>query len=154
LPIVRASLSELDRVDFAPFKALADAPLAMTAHVLYEALDPDRPATLSPSIVRDVIRGVIGFTGLLMTDDLSMKALAGSFEDRTQAALKAGVDVVLHCNGVMAEAAAVAAAAPRLEGPSLDRAERALALISGDRPAFDRVAAMQRLQAALANSPA
>ena len=99
LPIVDASREELAARDFAPFKALADAPAAMTAHVVYTALDPERPATTSPKVVRDIIRGAIGFEGLLFSDDLSMKALGGPFEARARAVFAAGVDIALHCNG-------------------------------------------------------
>ena len=119
----RAALAE----DFAPFRALADLPMAMTAHVVYAALDPDAPATQSAAVVR-VIREEIGFGGLLMTDDLSMKALRGSFAERAARALAAGCDVVLHCNGDPAEMAAVAEAAPALAGRALARADAALAL--------------------------
>ena len=129
LPRVSASRAELAR-DFAPFAALADLPMAMTAHVVFEALDPDAPATLSPTMVR-AIREEIGFDGLLMTDDLSMKALTGPFGARVERALAAGVDVMLHCNGEPAEAAEVAEAAPRLAGRAAARAERALALRRG-----------------------
>ncbi len=115
------------RADAAPFRALAHLPMAMTAHVVYAAIDAERPATQSGAVVR-LIREEIGFDGLLMTDDLSMKALGGSFADRTEQAIAAGVDVVLHCNGRREEAAEVAAAAPRLDGRAAGRAAAALAL--------------------------
>ncbi|PMZ06300.1 beta-hexosaminidase, partial [Pseudomonas sp. FW306-02-H06C] len=86
----------LEATDFEPFKALSDAPMAMTAHVVYSAIDPERCATLSHRVIATVIRGHMGFDGLLMSDDLSMKALGGAFEHRTEAALAAGCDVVLH----------------------------------------------------------
>ncbi|PKP76442.1 MAG: beta-N-acetylhexosaminidase [Alphaproteobacteria bacterium HGW-Alphaproteobacteria-3] len=127
LPVVDASLDELARMDFAPFRALRTMPFAMTAHVIYTALDPDNPATTSAAVIRDTIRGRIGFEGLLMSDDLSMKALRGGLAERTRAALAAGCDLVLHCNGDMAEMEAVAAAATMLRGESLARAEAALA---------------------------
>lgn len=126
LPVVDASLDELD-TDFAPFRALRSMPLAMTAHVVYTALDPENPATTSAAIIRDTIRGRIGFEGLLMSDDLSMKALAGNFGERTKAALAAGCDLVLHCNGDMAEMVAVAAEAAILDGEPLARSVAALA---------------------------
>jgi beta-N-acetylhexosaminidase len=126
LPTVDASLEELRSRDFAPFKALADVRMAMTAHVIYSAIDPDLPATTSPIVVNDIIRGEIGFDGLLMSDDVSMKALSGDFASRSRAILAAGCDVVLHCNGVMGEMEAVVAETPRLTGESLARAERAL----------------------------
>lgn len=112
--------------DFAPFRALADLPMAMTAHVVYEALDPAAPATQSSRVV-GLIRREIGFDGLLMTDDLSMKALGGGFGERAERSLAAGCDVVLHCNGDPREMAAVVEATPRLAGRSADRAEAALA---------------------------
>ncbi|MGQ2907310.1 MAG: beta-N-acetylhexosaminidase [Aliihoeflea sp.] len=130
LPVVDASLEELRIHDFLPFKALKDAPAAMTAHVVYTAIDADNPATTSPRAIRDFIRGEIGFDGLLMSDDLSMKALSGDFATRTRASLAAGCDVVLHCNGVMDEMAPVAAAAPVLSGEAKQRATRAMAAIA------------------------
>ncbi len=99
LPVVSASLTDLEARDFAPFKALADLPMAMTAHVVYAAVDPDLPATTSSAVIERVIRGAIGFDGLLISDDLSMKALSGDFEARARDALHAGCDIVLHCNG-------------------------------------------------------
>ncbi|PZQ49477.1 MAG: beta-hexosaminidase [Rhodovulum sulfidophilum] len=129
LPVVAASRAEL-AADFAPFRALADLPMAMSAHVVYAALDAGRPATQSPAMVR-LIREEIGFDGLLMTDDLSMRALKGSFEDRAERALAAGCDVILHCNGEAGEAVAVVAATPRLAGRALARAEAALARRGG-----------------------
>ncbi len=137
LPRVAAARSEL-AVDMAPFRALADLPMAMSAHVIFEAIDPERPATLSPDVV-GMVRGEIGFDGLLMTDDLSMNALSGPFDARAAAALAAGCDVVLHCNGEMSEMAAVAAAVPELAGVAARRAERALAARSG-RAAADAAA--------------
>ncbi len=127
LPQVAAPLADLDAVDFAPFRALADLPAAMSAHVVYPALDPARPATLSQRVVR-IVRDGIGFDGLLMTDDLSMKALHGPFGARAEAAIAAGCDMLLHCNGDAGEAAAVAEAAPELAGAALARADRALAV--------------------------
>ena len=129
LPRVGASRAEL-AADFAPFRALADLPMAMTAHIVFEAIDDQAPATLSPAMVA-LIRGEIGFDGLLMTDDLSMKALSGPFGTRAERALAAGVDMLLHCNGEAAEAAAVAEAAPRLTGRAAERAAAALALRRG-----------------------
>jgi beta-N-acetylhexosaminidase len=127
LPVVNASRAELDTVDFAAFRPLAALPLGMTAHVLYTAIDPVAPATVSATIVREVIRDSIGFSGLLMSDDISMGALSGSIGERSRAALAAGCDVVLHCNGKMAEMAAVAGAVPPLGGHAAKRAAAALA---------------------------
>ena len=130
LPVVDASLDDLRAHDFPPFKALADAPMAMTAHVVYTAIDRERPATTSPRAITQIIRGEIGFDGLLMSDDVSMKALSGDFAARTEAILAAGCDVVLHCNGLMDEMRAVAGVAPALSGEALRRAERAVAGLS------------------------
>ncbi|WP_262027207.1 beta-N-acetylhexosaminidase [Microvirga sp. Mcv34] len=150
LPVVDASREELERHDFAPFRMLTDMPLAMTAHVVYTALDPDRPATTSPVVMREIIRGHIGYDGLVMTDDLSMRALSGSFRDRTEAAFSAGCDMALHCNGSMEEMTAVAEATPILEGVALRRANAALARITHDPEPLDPVDARSRLDSALA----
>ncbi|CAA7623720.1 beta-N-acetylhexosaminidase [Magnetospirillum sp. UT-4] len=125
LPVVEAGRAELEAADFPPFRALADQPWGMTAHVVYKAIDADRPATTSARVIGEVIRGLIGFQGFLVSDDLSMKALGGSFEDRTRAALDAGCDAVLHCNGEMAEMEAVAAAMTPLDGIAEERLARA-----------------------------
>ncbi|MET0274981.1 MAG: beta-N-acetylhexosaminidase [Phenylobacterium sp.] len=148
LPVVDASWDELAARDFAPFRALADMPMAMTAHVIYAAIDPDQPATTSKVVMDRVIRGAIGFVGLLMSDDLSMKALAGDFTARTRAALAAGCDVVLHCNGEMAEMRAVIDGATPLAGRSAERAEAALARIAHAPEPFDAAEARARFDAA------
>jgi len=127
LPVVNADRAALEAVDFAAFRPLAGLPLGMTAHVVFTAIDPIAPATISATIVRDVIRDSIGFHGLLMTDDISMGALAGSIGARSRAALAAGCDVVLHCNGNMPEMLAVAAEAPVLADAAAERAAAALA---------------------------
>ncbi|WP_082765611.1 MULTISPECIES: beta-N-acetylhexosaminidase [unclassified Phenylobacterium] len=127
LPVVQADWSELDGWDFAPFRALSDMPMAMTAHVVYAAIDPGGPATLSPTVIRRAVREAIGFGGLLMSDDISMGALSGGFRERAEAARAAGCDVVLHCNGDMDEMRAVAAGAGTLTGQAGRRAEAALA---------------------------
>ena len=146
LPEVDASQEELQRTDFAAFRALADLPMAMTAHVVFSALDPAHPATTSATIVRQVIRGVIGFQGLLMSDDVSMNALMGSIAERTRAAITAGCDVVLHCNGNLDEMREVARETPELSAKALERANRALASRKAPLP-FDRKAARARLDA-------
>jgi beta-N-acetylhexosaminidase len=133
LPAVEASREALAR-DFAPFKALADLPMAMTAHVVFRAIDPDRPATASRTVVDEIMRGVIGFAGLLISDDVSMKALSGPFEARTEAIFEAGLDIALHCNGDLEEARAVASVAPPLAGTSARRAEAALAAARPPEP--------------------
>ncbi len=144
LPRVATGAEELSATDFVTFRSLNHCPMAMTAHVIYEALDPQRPATTSPKVIRDVIRGEIGFDGLLMSDDVSMNALSGPISVRAKAALFAGCDVVLHCNGKMEEMREVAEEAKPLEGVSLKRAQAALAHLV--RPSgFDPEAAQARL---------
>ena len=145
LPVVEATRAELSARDFAPFRALNDAPAAMSAHIVYSALDGSAPATLSAPIVREIIRGEIGFQGLLISDDLSMKALEGDFSSRTSAVFAAGLDIALHCNGDLAEARPVAEATPELSGASLVRAENALSRIARGPEAFDAEAGRARL---------
>jgi beta-N-acetylhexosaminidase len=127
LPVVTADRATLDATDFAAFRPLCGLPLGMTAHVVFTAIDPVAPATTSPNIVEHVIRDSIGFTGLLMSDDISMGALSGSLSERSRAAIAAGCDIVLHCNGVLPEMLEVAARAPVLAGEAARRAEAALA---------------------------
>jgi beta-N-acetylhexosaminidase len=148
LPVVETSRAELAARDFAPFVALRDLPMAMTAHVVYSAIDPDRPATTSPTIVGEIIRRQIGFDGLLMSDDLSMKALGGPLGARAAAAFAAGLDIALHCNGDLAEARAVAGVSPKLAGEALGRANAALARIAGGSEPFDVEEARAKLAAA------
>ena len=126
LPRVTASRATLTATDFVPFRALADLPLAMTAHLVFSALDPDHPATQSTEVIR-VIRQDIGLGGLLMTDDLNMQALTGSLGDRAARSIAAGCDIALHCNGEMAEMQAVATAAGDMPPATLRRAASALA---------------------------
>lgn len=127
LPVVDTDRATLESTDFAAFRPLASLPLGMTAHVVFSAIDPDAPATTSVTMVREVIRGFIGFRGLLMSDDVSMKALSGTIAERSRAAFAAGCDVVLHCNGDLNEMSAVASQAPELKGAAAKRAEAALA---------------------------
>jgi beta-N-acetylhexosaminidase len=142
LPVVDTDRKTLEETDFAAFRALASLPIGMTAHVVFSAFDPVAPATTSVTMVRQVIRGFIGFRGLLMTDDISMNALSGTIAERSHAALAAGCDVVLHCNGDMREMEAVAAEAPKLSGDSAVRADAALAARSAPEE-FDTHAARQ-----------
>ena len=130
LPVVDTPAAVLQSSDFQPFLQLADMPVAMTAHVVYSAYDGDNPATTSSVMIGEVIRKWIGFDGLLVSDDLSMKALSGDFSHRTRSAFAAGCDIVLHCNGEMEEMAAVADATPDLAGVAEVRASRALARLS------------------------
>jgi beta-N-acetylhexosaminidase len=146
LPTVDTARDELDRSDFAAFQQLADLPMAMTAHVVFSALDPAHPATTSATIIRQVIRGGIGFQGLLMSDDVSMNALAGSIAERTRAIVNAGCDMVLHCNGKLDEMRDVARETPELTGEALNRANRALASRKAPLP-LDRQAARAELDA-------
>jgi beta-N-acetylhexosaminidase len=146
LPTVDTPKKELERTDFAAFQPLADLPMAMTAHVVFSALDPVHPATTSATIVEQVIRGVIGFQGLLMSDDVGMNALAGSFAERTRAVFAAGCDVVLHCSGKFDEMREIASETPELSGRALGRARQALASRRAPQP-FDRVAARAELDA-------
>jgi len=148
LPTVEAGYAQLDERDFAPFRVLSDMPMAMTAHVVYAAVDPKRPATTSRRVIKRVIREAIGFHGLLMSDDLSMRALSGGFGERAEAALKAGCDVVLHCNGDMGEMRAVADATPKLSGKARRRAEAALARLARTPEPLDLAAAHARFDAA------
>jgi beta-N-acetylhexosaminidase len=144
LPVVSTPLPVLEATDFEPFRALADAPMAMTAHVVFTAVDPDACVTVSRHAIQQVIRGHIGFDNLLMSDDLSMKALGGAMEERGRAAIDAGCDVLLHCNGDMAEMRAVVEAAPHLAGRAAERAEDARAA-ARDWQTFDVAAAEERL---------
>ncbi|WP_136635469.1 beta-N-acetylhexosaminidase [Pseudooceanicola onchidii] len=145
LPHVSAPVQELDTVDFAPFKVLNDLPMAMTAHVVYEAFDSE-PATLSPRMIQ-VIRNDIGFDGLLMTDDISMKALSGSLTDITTTSIDAGCDVVLLCNATLDDRRTVAEAAGRMSAAAQERAERALAMRTGQE--VDIRVAEEKLEALL-----
>jgi beta-N-acetylhexosaminidase len=149
LPVVDSPREVLERQDFYPFAVNADMPLAMTAHVVYAAIDAEKPATLSRRVFRQVIRGSIGYQGLVMSDDLSMKALTGSFRSRAEAAIKAGCDVVLHCNGDMTEMKAAAAGTPDLRGKARRRAEAALQRIARPPEPFDAEAARQKLARAM-----
>jgi beta-N-acetylhexosaminidase len=133
LPVVDVHRGILEAVDFAPFRALHDMPWAMTAHVVYRAFDAARPATTSAKIVSEVIRGTIGFDGVLISDDLSMEALDGSFQERAADALAAGCDLVLHCNGKMAEMAQVADGCRPLDDAAVRRLARAAAMAGKGR---------------------
>jgi len=131
LPTVDTPLDALRATDFRPFAALSDMPIAMTAHIVYQAVDPLFPATTSPTVIEDIIRGEMGFGGLLLSDDLSMKALKGGLEDRARDAVGAGCDIALHCNGDMTEMRDVAAGTPALSDSGVDRLNRALSRVSG-----------------------
>jgi len=149
LPVVDAGYDELEARDFAPFRVLSDMPMAMTAHVIYSAIDPRRPVTTSKKAIRKVIRGAIGYDGLVMSDDLSMKALSGDFTERAEQSLAAGCDVVLHCNGEMAEMKAVVRGTGALKGQAGRRADAALRRLARDVEPLDVEAARARFAAAL-----
>ncbi|MBV9044093.1 MAG: beta-N-acetylhexosaminidase [Alphaproteobacteria bacterium] len=151
LPRVTADEEELSATDFVTFRSLSTCPMAMTAHVVYEAIDPQRPATTSPKVIRDIIRGQMGFDGLLISDDLSMNALDGPLSVRTKAALFAGCDIVLHCNSKMDEMTEVASEVKPLEGPALHRADTALSHLS-EPEEFDAAGAEARLSELMTGS--
>lgn len=153
LPIVDNAKSELEASDFEAFRLLADLPMAMTAHVVFSALDATQPATTSATIIEQVIRGSIGFQGLVMSDDVSMNALAGSIAERTRAIVDAGCDMVLHCNGKLDEMRAVASETPVLAGKALERAKAAVAARRQPQP-FDRAAGRAELDALIARAGA
>jgi len=149
LPTVTASDAELE-IDLAPFKALAGAPMGMTSHIVFEAWDPERPATLSPIVIEEVIRGRIGFDGLLMTDDIDMKALTGSAGDKASGAIAAGCDLVLDCWGRMDEMEDIAGRLGDISAKSLERLDRAMATIAGARPQGEMAALIAKRDALLA----
>ena len=151
LPTVDTPRGELEQSDFAAFKPLADLPMAMTAHVVFSAVDPAHPATTSATMIADVIRGAIGFQGLLMSDDVSMNALSGNIAERTRAIFAAGCDMALHCNGDIEEMRAVAGQTPLLSGRALERANAALAARKAPQP-LDRAAARTELDALIAQA--
>ncbi|MEG3178123.1 glycoside hydrolase family 3 N-terminal domain-containing protein [Sphingomonas sp. RB3P16] len=149
LPTVTASDAELD-VDLAPFVRLKDAPMGMTSHIVFEAWDPARPATLSPVVVEDIIRRRIGFDGLLMTDDIDMKALSGTAGDKAASAIVAGCDLVLDCWGRMDEMEDIAARLGEMSVVSRARLDRAMASVAGVKPAGDFAALIAKRDALLA----
>jgi beta-N-acetylhexosaminidase len=151
LPVVTATRTELEASDFAAFRPLAGLPLAMTAHVVFSVIDPVSPATTSAKMIQNVIRDEIGFQGLLMSDDISMGALSGSLQDRTRAALAAGCDVALHCNGRLDEMREVAAESPLLAGRAARRAETALAARHAPKE-IDIAAAREQFAALMAEA--
>lgn len=152
LPVIEAPADALREVDLVPFRALSHMPWAMTAHVVYTAFDPDAPATVSKKVVADVIRGTIGFDGVLVSDDVCMRALAGRPAERAEAALAAGCDIVLHCNGRLEEMQEVAAACRPLTPASGERLARAEAMRRAPA-SFDHALAVRRLEALLARQP-
>lgn len=148
LPVVNAKLAELDARDFAPFRVLSDMPMAMTAHVVFTAIDRKNPATTSKKAIKKIIRESIGFDGLLMSDDLSMKALSGDFKQRAKDSLSAGCDVVLHCNGDMAEMKAVMSGVGRMGKEARRRAQAVMGRLVKVPEPFDVAEARARFDAA------
>jgi beta-N-acetylhexosaminidase len=148
-PVVDTDLETLRRLDFVPFRALRDLPLAMTAHVVYTAIDGDACATCSPRVIETIIRGELDYQGCLMSDDVSMKALGGEMQARVLSLFQAGCDLALHCNGDFAEMRDVAAASPVLAGESLRRADAAVAARGQGEP-MDRDALQAEFAALLA----
>lgn len=153
LPAVSASRQDLAATDFAPFAAAAHLPAAMTAHVVYSDIDPEAPATTSATVISEVIRGTIGFDGLLMSDDLSMKALSGSLRTRAEQSIRAGCDVALHCNGDLSEMQSVAAGVPALHGSAAQRFVAAWKVVDGNEP-YDRGEAEAALEEVLGRGSA
>jgi len=149
LPVVDESLEILQETDFIPFKKLSNMPIAMTAHIKYTAIDKNQPATLSKKVI-DLIRTEIGFTGVILTDDLSMKALQGNFARRTINSIKAGCDIVLHCNGIMAEMKQIAEACPKFTDKSLARLNNAKTLLKNPEN-FNQQQAIVRLEEILSS---
>jgi len=150
LPLVEASAARLAASDLLPFQALKDEPIAMTAHAIYSDLDAERPATTSPKVISEVLRRQIGFQGLLLSDDLSMKALRGDLKSRAAEALAAGCDVALHCNGLGPEMAAVAAGSGPMTPAALARFEAARAMLPAQVTAVETAALTARLDELLA----
>jgi len=148
LPVVKAKLAELEARDFAPFRVLSDMPMAMTAHVVYTAIDRRNPATTSKKAIKKVIRESLGFDGLLMSDDLSMKALSGDFKQRAKDSLAAGCDVVLHCNGDMDEMKAVMAGVGKLSKEARRRAQAVMGRLVKVHEPLDVAEARARFDAA------
>ena len=149
LPVVTESRAELTASDFAPFKALNHLPAAMTAHVVFRDIDAAAPASTSSIVTREIIRGDIGFDGLLMSDDLTMKALTGPMRTRAEAVIAAGSDLALHCSGDLSEMLPAAAGAGRLQGRARQRFETAVNITKATRP-FDSAAAEAQLAKVLA----
>jgi beta-N-acetylhexosaminidase len=151
LPVVDASADALE-ADIAPFRTLNHAPMAMTAHVLFTAWDSERPATVSPIVIEEVIRGLIGFDGLLMTDDIAMEALDGTLAERAGAAIAAGCDLVLHCSGKIEDGAEVIGALGGIGDPARERLDRAMTGVAGQSAPQDDFAARRDALLAIAGS--
>lgn len=153
LPVVTAPRAALEASDLVPFRMLSDMPLGMVAHVVFTALDATRPASVSPAVIGGLIRGALGYDGLLISDDLGMAALSGDMAARTRAVLAAGCDIALHCSGDLAEMIDVARAAPPMGAASWARWERAREVLRPPAP-LDPAAARRRLETLLEHAPA
>ncbi|MEM7171396.1 MAG: beta-N-acetylhexosaminidase [Pseudomonadota bacterium] len=149
LPAVECDLSLLENTDFVPFHALRDVPWAMTGHMVFKSIDPDRPVTTSKTVIDQIIRGKIAYAGLLITDDLSMKALSGDFTDRARDALAAGCDILLHCNGDAQEMMAVARASQAMGRATQDRFRKAKAWQKARKKDVDLASASAELNSLL-----
>jgi beta-N-acetylhexosaminidase len=150
LPVVDVPRDVLERTDFEPFRRLAAMPWGMTAHVVYRAIDPDLPASLSARVIEEVIRGSIGFAGFLVSDDVTMKALRGDVGALVRSAVQAGCDAALHCNGDISEMERVARETPRLAAAAMERLARASAALPKQRPTLNLSAALGRIETLLA----
>ncbi|HEX6101666.1 MAG TPA: beta-N-acetylhexosaminidase [Alphaproteobacteria bacterium] len=150
LPVVDVAREVLEQTDFEPFRRLCGQPWAMTAHVVYRAIDPERPASLSPRVIDQVIRGSIGFDGFLVSDDVNMKALKGDVGELSRTAVEAGCDAVLHCNGDFAEMERVARATPRLGDRAMERLARGVAMLPQRAKELNIAAALGRIETLLA----
>ena len=149
LPVVTATEEQLE-TDLEPFERLNWAPMGMTAHVVYTAWDADRPGSMSPTVINDIIRGRIGFDGWLMSDDLGMEALSGDFGTRAAGVVAAGCDVALHCSGRISEMVAVADAVPPMSAMGRERLQRAMASIKQDDGGMEYAEAIAKRDALLA----
>jgi beta-N-acetylhexosaminidase len=149
LPVIDCPLDVMQTTDFVPFMALAEGHWGMTNHAIYSAIDPDRAATLSPKVIEEVIRGAIGFDGVLVTDALDMEALQGSHAERARDAIEAGCDLAMHCNQPLSLRREVADVVPELSAEAIRRLKAAAKLRQQPDPAFDRQAALDRLAALL-----
>lgn len=152
LPLIETGREELEASDFAPFKRLSGMPLGMTGHLAFSAIDPDLPTTLSPSFIDEIIRGHMGFDGLLMSDDLSMEALSGTIGERAKRALAAGCDIALHCNGKLEEMRDVAAESQEMTSAAARRWQTAAAGRVAPTDNFDSAEAVARLDALMGDA--
>lgn len=145
LPIIDATRAELESEDFVPFELLKDLPVGMNSHAVFTALDPHNAATLSAYVQQEIIRGHLGFDGLMLSDDINMKALQGGAGDIARKVQAAGSEIILHCNGVMDEMREVAAALEPMSDETLQRWERARSMVKAPDPRYNPAADTARL---------